>query len=115
MSSSAGNSIPGPEFPPIRHGMDTSMEDFIENWSWHIFHCYGSPEEMQRTKVVRLDWYKYAKGVEHEYVLATVLRDGQRFYLRLERRASDEAAVNEKNVLREENIEVTGFIFSTIP
>ena len=65
---------------------------------------------MQASTVVQLDWYKYTQGVQHEYVVATVLREGKKFYLRLERRASDETMVNGKNMLNlEENIEVTLF------
>jgi len=106
MSSGTEDSTSGSEIPSIRDGKDTSPSLDIRIWFDFVRQYYDSPAHMQATTVAGLHWYKYAGGVEHEYVLATVLRQDQKIYLRLERRASDEAFVDEKTVVKEETLRV---------
>jgi len=106
MSSGTEGSTSGSEVPSIRDGKDASPSLDIIIWFDFVRQYYGSPAHMQATTVIGLHWYKYAEGVEHEYVLATVLRQDQKIYLRLERRASDEAFVDEKTVVKEETLRV---------
>ena len=76
-------------------------------------YIYTSPTDAQRATVVRLDWYKYTNGLEHEFILATLVRKDnldRKYYLRFERRATHHANVCEKNMLKEENIEVSFYI-----
>ena len=109
MHTGIENNNPGSEIPSIPDGKDSSSPVDVEFWHDVLLNYYGSDEHMRRTTVIRLDWYKYVGGVEHEYVLATVVRhtQGQKsFYLRLERRVSEEPFTDENRTnVKEETVD----------
>ena len=108
MHTGIEKSNPGSEIPSIPDGKDSSSPVDVEFWHDVLLNYYGSNAHMRGTIVIRLDWYKYVGGVEHEYVLATVIRQmqGPKFYLRLERRASEEPFTDENRTnVKEETLD----------
>ncbi|KAF9565855.1 hypothetical protein CPC08DRAFT_704292 [Agrocybe pediades] len=91
-----------PEIPAILSGKNRHIPQRVGTWHWLVYNCYDSPDHARNTKVVKIEWYKYRKGLKHEYAVATVARGDSRYYIRIERCASDEKQLDEDVVDIEE-------------
>ncbi|KAF9565856.1 hypothetical protein CPC08DRAFT_704294 [Agrocybe pediades] len=103
--STGNDTAPGveSEIPAILSGKNRGIPQNVGMWHCLIYDRYDSPAHVHKTRVTRISWYKYRKGLNHEYAVATVTRGKSIYFIRIERYASDEKQLD-GDVVNEEEI-----------
>ncbi|CAA7265708.1 unnamed protein product [Cyclocybe aegerita] len=94
------------EVPPFSSKTGDSHQLLISTWHWYVGGSYSSPTDVQNSMVIRIQWLKNASGLEHEYLVITVKRQGGvEATLRIERRPSQDQIVSEAFAVSSELLE----------
>ncbi|KAJ3504434.1 hypothetical protein NLJ89_g7935 [Agrocybe chaxingu] len=101
------------EIPPFSSKTNDSHQQLISTWHWYVGGSYSSPTDLQNTIVVRIQWFKNSGGLEHEFLVVTVKRQGGLVAtLRIERRPSHDQIVSETFAVSSEVLEVAYTLLS---